>query len=247
MNNPFTTSLASYPGSKSSQGVPHKIINQIPPHDAYIEGCLGGGTILRKKRPATFNFALDPSAMVVSSWEPASDLQLIQDRFERLFQYDVMDQIRGLRTFVYLDPPYPLHTRNNRRYYEYEMSLIEHEVLLQFCKWLADYRGILFAISTYPNELYERELGHWRKISFVSATRGGPRTELLYMNDTKPQRLHDYSFLGADFRKRDKAKAKLQSRKNKIMAMEPRERAQLLEWCRIQEENIPGPQLISSK
>ena len=47
----------SYPGGKAS--VYQHIINQMPPHDTYIEPFLGGGAVLLNKRPARLNIGLD--------------------------------------------------------------------------------------------------------------------------------------------------------------------------------------------
>lgn len=44
--------VAGYPGGKASGAVWRRIINQIPPHDIYIEPFLGGGAVLYYKRPA---------------------------------------------------------------------------------------------------------------------------------------------------------------------------------------------------
>lgn len=52
-----------FPGGKAGAGTYQKIINQIPPHDIYCEPFLGDGAILRRKRPALRNIAveIDPS------------------------------------------------------------------------------------------------------------------------------------------------------------------------------------------
>ena len=42
----------SYPGGKNGAGVYQAIINQMPPHQTYIEGFLGSGAVLRMKKPA---------------------------------------------------------------------------------------------------------------------------------------------------------------------------------------------------
>lgn len=49
----------SYPGGKAAAGVYQTIINQIPPHDVYCEPFLGDGAILRRKRPARRNIAVE--------------------------------------------------------------------------------------------------------------------------------------------------------------------------------------------
>lgn len=51
-----------YPGGKSGSGVYQRIINEIPPHDMYIEPCLGGGAVLRLKRPAARSIGIDLDA-----------------------------------------------------------------------------------------------------------------------------------------------------------------------------------------
>jgi DNA adenine methylase len=48
-----------YPGGKNGAGVYQTIINLMPPHDVYIEPFLGGGAIMRQKRPALLNIGLD--------------------------------------------------------------------------------------------------------------------------------------------------------------------------------------------
>jgi len=49
----------SYPGGKGGDGVYQRLISMIPPHEVYIEGCLGGGAILKHKQPARVSLAFD--------------------------------------------------------------------------------------------------------------------------------------------------------------------------------------------
>jgi hypothetical protein len=49
----------TYPGGKNGAGVYQKIINQMPPHQVYIEPFLGGAAIMRLKRPAPLNIGID--------------------------------------------------------------------------------------------------------------------------------------------------------------------------------------------
>jgi len=46
-----------YDGGKGAMY--HKIINRIPPHRVYIEPFLGGGAVMKRKRPAAVNIGLD--------------------------------------------------------------------------------------------------------------------------------------------------------------------------------------------
>src|SRR5271154_4598059 len=54
-----------YPGGKNGAGVYQTIINLIPPHAVYIEPFLGGGAVMRLKRPAAVNVGLDLDAGAV--------------------------------------------------------------------------------------------------------------------------------------------------------------------------------------
>ncbi len=72
-----TRFLASgaYPGGKSGAGVYQQLINRMPPHDTYIETHLGGGAILRRKRPARLNIGLDLDPEVIAHWRAAAPLE----------------------------------------------------------------------------------------------------------------------------------------------------------------------------
>ena len=54
-----------YPGGKGGAGVYQTIINNIPPHDTYIETHLGGGNILERKRPAARSVGIDVDPEVI--------------------------------------------------------------------------------------------------------------------------------------------------------------------------------------
>jgi len=58
-----------FPGGKAGAGTYQKIINQIPPHDIYVEAFLGDGAIIRRKRPALRNIGVevDPSTAALFS------------------------------------------------------------------------------------------------------------------------------------------------------------------------------------
>ena len=57
-----------YPGGKNGAGVFQKLINMIPPHETYIEPFLGGGAIMRLKRPAMLNIGVDLDRAVIDRW-----------------------------------------------------------------------------------------------------------------------------------------------------------------------------------
>ncbi|MCK6844207.1 hypothetical protein ACQJ1T_26680 [Klebsiella pneumoniae] len=58
-----------YPGGKGGAGVYQTIINNIPPHDTYIETHLGGGNILERKRPAARSVGIDVDPEVIEVWQ----------------------------------------------------------------------------------------------------------------------------------------------------------------------------------
>lgn len=62
----------SYPGGKG--GCFQKLINLIPPHNVYIESHIGGGAIMKNKRPARVNIGIDLSKEVIDSWKKFTQL-----------------------------------------------------------------------------------------------------------------------------------------------------------------------------
>lgn len=106
--------------------------------------------------------------------------------------------------FVYCDPPYPLETRTSSHRYLFEMAddpdndLREHAALLDCLKTLP----CPVMVSSYHSALYAIALKDWRMISFRAMSRGGERTEHLWMNYPQPVELHDYRWLGETHRQR---------------------------------------------
>jgi len=107
----------NYPGSKNH--VYQKIINLIPPHRIYIEAFAGGGAVLRNKRPAAGNIAIDADtsaleqlrSTIAENGELAQATQFIRaDAIAWLSAY----QFQG-DEFVYADPPYLMATRRQHR------------------------------------------------------------------------------------------------------------------------------------
>ena len=49
----------SFPGGKNGAGVFQTLINLMPPHDVYVEAFIGGGAVMRQKKPAAVNVGID--------------------------------------------------------------------------------------------------------------------------------------------------------------------------------------------
>jgi len=98
-------------------------------------------------------------------------------------------------TLFYLDPPYPHSTRYEKRGYRHEMTLEDHEILLDECISMQS----MIAISTYKNDFYAEKLSQagWKvKQRQTRAQAGNGKankiaTEQLWLNpkliDKKPQ------------------------------------------------------------
>lgn len=210
----------SYPGGKAGAGVYQTIINQIPPHDTYIEPFAGGGAVLRMKRPALASIVIDKFAPALRDLA-APGLTVLQGcGIEFLEQR----QFTG-REFVYADPPYLRSARRNPRdLYAFEMTDEDHYRLLAVLKRLP----CSVAVSGYYSDLYFLELRHWRVITFTAMTRRGPAVEYLWMNYPEPALLHDYRYVGDDYREREKIARRIKRWRNRLSLMPAIERRALL-------------------
>lgn len=209
----------TYPSGKGN--CYQQIINQIPPHDTYIEPFAGGGAVLLNKKPAQLNVAIDIDSEAIdqlrsniaanSDGRPAYHL-LNTDALAWLTTY----QFTG-NEFIYADPPYVLSTRRQHRpIYRHEMTNMQHTQLLDIALNLS----CRIAISGYWSQLYADRLSGWRTIQFQIQTRGNtPATEYLWMNYPQPTALHDYSYLGEDYRERERIKRKTQRWTTRLKGM----------------------------
>jgi len=198
----------SYPGGKNGAGVYQRIISLMPPHDIYIEPFLGGGAVMRLKRPARLNIGTDLAASAIA----AMDAPYTKNGEASSFRFQCRDGIEFLKSYlfsggelVYCDPPYLAETRTDRRLYEHEMSDVDHRRLLRVAIALP----CMVMISGYESTMYKKLLAGWNHICYQSMTRGGyPMTEWLWFNFPAPIALHDYRYLGEGFRERERIKRK---------------------------------------
>lgn len=216
-----------YDGGKGGAGVTQWIINQIPPHRVYIEPFLGGGAVLRAKLPAaTSTIGVERDARAVSLWrgDEVPEFTVIHgDAISWLSRFAAGRVIGD--EFIYCDPPYMLSTRTGGAIYRYTLSDHDH---LRLLKILRSIRCSI-AISGYWSELYERTLRGWRLSRFATVKRNHARAEeCLWMNYPEPIALHDYRYLGNNFRERERIKRKKTRWKNRLAAMSILERRALV-------------------
>lgn len=227
MNKPFKT----YNGGKESDGTYQKIINRIPYHDIYIEPFLGNGAILRNKKLAEYSIGIDKDTAVIKAWQqnniPGCNF-INTDGIQWLENFKVSADIfnkLGLKIFIYIDPPYPKSSRKNKQdLYLHEMIDRDHTKLLSVAGSIPS----PIAISSYPNEIYNKELSDWNNIEFQSTTRHGVATEKLWFNYPPPTELHDYRYLGEDYRERERIKGIIHRNVSKFKRMPAAERNALI-------------------
>jgi site-specific DNA-adenine methylase len=204
-------------------GVAQWIINQVPPHRIYIEPFLGGGAILRLKAPAGSSIGIERDARAVALWKKHTipDLRVIcGDAISWLEKFKPVGD-----EFIYCDPPYLFSTRSSGATYRFELSDADHKRLLSILKRLR----CSIAISGYWSALYARELSGWRTSRFLTTKRNHARAEeWLWMNYPEPVTLHDYRYLGRNFRERERIKRKKTRWRNRLERMPLLERRLLV-------------------
>jgi len=221
----------SYPGGKAGAGVYQTIINLMPPHELYLEPFVGGGAILLRKRPARASIVIDADADVAARWQRCAgqgrfvDLTAIHGDARSLIAKLDVDRAS---TLIYADPPYVHSTRRDasRQIYRHEFTDQDHRDLLSLLTAMHAARVI---VSGYRSPIYDRALSHWQRIAFKAQTRGGPAIESVWINFAPPRALHDYSYLGRDFRERERIKRKRDRWRRRLAAMPELERAAIRE------------------
>ena len=208
-----------YPGGKVKTYL--QIINLIPPHDVYIETHLGGGSVIRHKRAARINIGIEKDIKVIQQWDKPLFKLLHDDahNFLRTYEFNGSE-------FVYCDPPYLKSRRKKQRqgYYRYDYSFAEHQELLQLLLKIP----CRVIISGYESDLYKEMLHDWNTHTFSSVCHKGTATEWLWMNYPFPLELHDYRYLGSNFRERERIKLKTRRWVRKLKNMPILERQALL-------------------
>lgn len=138
-----------------------------------------------------------------------------------------MERAFGLDVFIYLDPPYLVQSRKGlSAIYEHEFTDFQHIELL---KLIRSMKGPMIAISGYHSALYDELLEGWRVVTFKNVVRSGAVvTEYLWCNYPEPAELHDYRYLGSDFRERERIRRVQRNFVGKLRRLPPLERQALM-------------------
>lgn len=129
--------------------------------------------------------------------------------------------------FVLADPPYVLSERSHGRIYEHEMTDGDHRRLLEILTRMpaAEYSVM---VCGYASPLYA-SLEPWRTIHHRVPTRGGLQDEVIWLNYSEPELLHDHRYVGRTRRERERIRRRQKTVTTMLAAMDPRERAAMLE------------------
>lgn len=226
-------SRMKYPGGKGISY--HKFINLMPPHDVYIESHLGGGSIIRKKSAAIRNIGIEIDSNVVKKWRDSGEInfELVQgDALAYLSRYPFEGN-----ELVYCDPPYLRETRRTRKkIYKYEYTLEQHISFLDLIKELP----CQVMLSGYHSELYEKALSDWNVHTFQTTIRKKTAIEWIWMNYETPVKLHDYRYLGDNYRERYRIREKVKRWTHRLESMPALEQQALMHALQILERESPS-------
>lgn len=196
----------------------------MPPHETYIESHLGGGAVLRQKKPALKNIAIDRDPKVIQYWGARLP------NFIQLVEGDAVEYLKNFPFFgnelIYSDPPYLPETRRRRRVYTYDYDKSDHEGLLSLLTKLP----CMVLISGYESEFYNDMLQGWNKTQFKAKTHTDTRQEVVWFNFPPAKKLHETTYFGSTFRERQVIKRRQQRLRDRIIRMSDIERWDLIRW-----------------
>lgn len=218
----------SYLGSKGGSGVYQKIIAEMPPHDTYIETHLGGGAIMLRKPPARHNIGIDIDPETLEKFANVAPpfCELVNgDAVDCLNRFDFSNLPVYSQVLLYVDPPYMPETRTSRARYRHEYTVADHERLLACLMSLP--QNVSVILSGYRSQLYDETLAGWRSLEFQAMTRGGVRTEKIWMNYGEG-RAYSHTFAGKDYNDRSRIKRKAERWRAKYAALPPAERLAIM-------------------
>tara|TARA_R110002096_G_scaffold223000_1_gene411955 strand:+ start:12567 stop:13235 length:669 start_codon:yes stop_codon:yes gene_type:complete len=210
-----------YPGGKGKSY--QHVLNLIPPHDVYIEPFLGIGSVMRHKRRSAIEFGvdLDERALRLSELCGQGVTLVCTDGIRFLKDYDFQGH-----EVVYCDPPYLPRTRRREKIYRFDTDDGHHQQLLDTIRSI----NARVLISGYESVLYNEALRDWNVHRYQAKTHTDVRQECVWYNFKRPAVLHDYRYLGRNYRERQTIKRRLNRLTQRISQLSDQEQEFLREW-----------------
>ena len=222
-----------YPGNKNVPGLIQKIVNEIPACSTVTELFAGSAGLTRflmlnnHCHGVTFYINdLDVNLVMKTARElPYSVFSQTDNAFNVL--QDLINVKSGdpEKHFIFMDPPYMLHTRANRTYYKHEFTDQDHERFLNLVVQLKCYVMIIHPVC----DLYEAKLASFRKVQLKVRYRAKTATECLYMNYAPPEKKLVYSTTGTDCWDRQRIKRKGDRIVKRILALPDQEKQYIID------------------
>lgn len=212
--------MTGYMGSKAASGAYQAIIAAMPPHLGYVETHYGSGVVMREKPRCRWSVAIDVDETVFARFPAPEGVQcIVGDAVQWLEK-----ERPGPGVLIYADPPYVHSSRSSKRY-RFDYTDDDHVKLLD----VLSNTSANVILSGYENELYRKIVpSTWRKKSFRVMTRGGPRTETLWMNFDEGEP-HWHTYAGKDRTDRQRIKRKAERWRSNYASCSKSERLAILE------------------
>ncbi|MHC8495314.1 DNA adenine methylase (plasmid) [Thalassospira sp. SM2505] len=204
VRNIYEGSELNYLGSKGASGAWQIISASMPPHDTFIETHVGTGQVLRRKIASARTIANDIDPETLRDYPLPAGVEI--HNMDAIAFLNILDLRSMGRVLIYADPPYLHCTRTSNKRYRFEYTEKDHIMLLSNLKDLAE-AGHMVMVSGYPSALYDDLLTGWRSIEFQAMTRGGVRTEKLWLSFADGA-AHWVNLAGKDFTDRQRIKRK---------------------------------------
>lgn len=223
--------IKNYPGSKSASGVIQRIMNNIPEHNYFVDMCAGSGAVA-----LTALEHLQSHVIICEKYQPV--FQQLETKFREIpmlanrvhlkhidsieFYYDRIGEGCAFdESFFYIDPPYLKSTRKSYRdLYGCEWNENDHWRMLNLVNILKEKTTADIMINHYDCDLYREQLKDWFTEEYTTMTRGGVKTDKLWMSyDITQLKLATTDFLGKNFSDRQRIKRRKESFLKKLQNM----------------------------
>jgi hypothetical protein len=216
-------SMKPYTGNKSPSSLFPKIINSFPAHRVYWELFAGSAQILRKKKAAQMNVAVELDPITITGYGYPTGTAVINT-----CAISLLDDLKhlGMEHLIYLDPPYLIEERlSGKLFYNFELTTEQHIELLTKLKQCRCF----VAISHYRCALYDEMLKDWYRVDMKVSYHGNVVTESLYMNYPPAVQRHETTFVGKNKTQRQQIKRKAARWVKMLQSMSAEERQHILE------------------